>query len=129
MSIEKIEVSQELQQKVKRKVLKNEEIKNNDYKLALESSLQQHKKELIICDERLCDYQSFRTASIIIFFCGAVITFIRPQTGICALLISSILFVLYFFIKKSEIKKENQLVKHIQEDVLKSLNMTKKANV
>jgi len=125
MSMEKIEISKELQQKIKKKVLKNDEIKNSNYQLSLESSLQQHKKELISCDEKLCDYQSFRTASMVMFACGTIITFLRPQTGICVLLMGLILFISFFFIKRSEIKKENQLVKHVQDDILKSINITR----
>lgn len=120
-------ISKDFQNRLQKKILSNNEIKNSNYSLALSNSIQLHSKEILSCDEKFNDYKSFHTTAIIIGISGLIVSTIQFYTGTCLLLIAGILFTLYLFIKKSEIKRENLLVKTIQDEIISFLSI--KSNV
>ena len=120
-------ISKDFQNRLQKKILSNNEIKNSNYSLALSNSIQLHSKEILSCDEKFNDYKSFHTAAIIIGISGLIVSTLQLYTGVCLLLIATIMFILYLFIKKSEIKKENLLIKTIQDEIISFLSI--KSNV
>ena len=114
-------INKDFKNKLQKKILKNKDIANNDYSLALSNSLQLHSQEIISCNEKFNDYKSFYKAAIIIGISALIVSTIQIHTGICLLSIAAIMLLVYFYIKKLEIKEENSLVKVIQNEIISFL--------
>jgi len=116
-------ISDDFKKQLKKKVLSNKEINSKDYSLALSDSLQLHRKEVLSCDEKFCDYKSFHKTSILIGIIGTILLLFRADTGLCVLFMALIMFLLYLFLKKLEIKQERLLVKAIQDEILNFISI------
>ena len=116
-------INKNFKNRLQKKILKNKDIANNNYSLALSNSLQLHSQEIISCNEKFNDYKSFYKAAIIIGISALIVSTIQIHTGICLLSIAVIMFFVYFYIKKSEIKEENLLVKVIQNEIISFLSI------
>ena len=116
-------INKDFKNRLQKKILNNKDIANNNYSLALSNSLQLHNQEIFFCNEKINDYKAFHKAAIIIGISALIVSTIQIHTGICLLFIAVIMFFVYLYIKKSEIKEENILVKVIQDEIISFLSI------